>query len=135
MTTTIDNIHLSLVIRDTPRVRSTQTCKETISILHQYPESPCIVVCDKSDQPIGLVMCNRFYLQMTGKLGIDSFYMAPIVKLMNRKPMIVDINSSIDSLRSAVARRTEDVHNDCIIVTQQGKLTGIINVLDLNRIQ
>lgn len=124
--------HLTNIVRPAPRVYDTQTCKETLRVLFSYPESKCIVVCDKSDHPVGLVMYNRFYLQMTRKSGIGGIYTERITKSMNRTPLIVDMHCTIDSLQEEINKQHKGHQSDCIIVTENAKLIGIVNVSDLD---
>lgn len=122
-------------VREAPRVYTSQSCRETEKILLQNPESECIVVCDKSERPVGLVMCDRFFLKLHTPFGFEMFYRESVIKLMNRTPLIVDINSSIDELLVAAAKRPDGHRNDCVIVTAQGKISGVLCASDLSLIR
>lgn len=125
--------HLSEVLQFAPTIRSSQTCRETIRVMFSYPDSPCIVVCDKNEQPIGLVMCERFYLRICSRIGRDSFYNDPISKLMSHHFLSADINDSFAKIATAANNRPSGMRIDCVILTNNGRFTGIVQASDLNR--
>jgi hypothetical protein len=83
------------------------------------------------NEPVGLLMCERFFLKATGRMGMDHFYRESITKLMNRKPLITDISASPDNVRAEAMNRPEAMRNDCIIITSNGKLAGVVYPSDL----
>lgn len=116
---------LSAIVRSAPSVPAALTCRETMRVMFQYPESKCIVVCNDVNEPVGLLMCERFFLRATGRLGIDHFYRESVTKLMNRKPLTVDFAAPLESVA------LEAMQDDCIIVTREGKFTGVLYTSDL----
>lgn len=121
------------VLQSAPTISLSQTCRETIRMMFSNPESPCIVVCDKKNQPVGLIMCERFYLRICSHAGMDSFYNDSISKLMTRNFLSVDINDSFTQIKAAAYNRPPGMRNDCIVVTDNGKFEGIVQTSDLNR--
>ncbi|MEK5025644.1 hypothetical protein [Paenibacillus sp. FSL M7-1046] len=122
---------LPSVVRSAPAVYASRTCRETLRVMFQHPESKCIVVCNSVNEPVGLLMCERFFLKATGRLGMDHFYRESITKLMNRKPLITDISASPDNVRAEAMNRPEPMRNDCIIITSNGKFAGVVYPSDL----
>lgn len=122
---------LTSLIRSAPAVPVSLTCRETLRVMFQHPESKCIVVCNSANEPVGLLMCERFFLKATGRMGMDHFYREPVARLMNRKPLTADINTSLESVRAEAAKRPEPLKNDCVIVTRNGTFSGVLYLSDL----
>jgi signal-transduction protein with cAMP-binding, CBS, and nucleotidyltransferase domain len=124
---------LSGIIRSAPAVFASRTCRETLRVMFQHPESKCIVVCDAANEPLGLLMSERFFLKASGRFGMDLFYTEPVMKLMHTKPLIADISAPLESVLAEAMNRPEAVKNDCIIITRNGKLAGVVYPSDLLR--
>lgn len=117
-----------------PQLNKGQTCYEALQLFRSYPEAPCAVVCNSLTEPIGLIMRDRFFLQLSSSfLG---YYQADITKLMNTRFHSI-IASSTDtsfnpgsspSLKNKAADRHADLCSDCIVITnEQGQFAGIIH--------
>ncbi|MNI44446.1 hypothetical protein D3C73_988220 [compost metagenome] len=117
-----------------PKVRNTTSCRDTTRVMFSYPESPCIVVCDKRDVPVGLIMCDKFYLTICSRSGMDHYYHSPITKLMNRTPDVMDINDSLKQAAAVVAQRPNGMRNDSIIITNNGQYAGVIRTSDIQNL-
>ncbi|UQZ33807.1 hypothetical protein C2I18_09875 [Paenibacillus sp. PK3_47] len=128
---TISVSGLSAILRSAPSVSLSHTCRETLRVMFQHPESKCIVVCNPSDEPAGLLMSERFFLKATGRKGTGHFYRESVTKLMNRAPLTADIYAPLASLYEEAMRRPDVMKNDCIIITDKGKFTGVVYPSDL----
>ncbi|WP_310830467.1 CBS domain-containing protein [Paenibacillus pedocola] len=128
---TVLTSELSAVLRSAPSVPASLTCRETMRVMFQHPESKCIVVCNEGNEPVGILMCERFFLRATGRMGTDHFYRESITKLMNRKPLIADLSTPAASVLAEAMNRPDMMKNDCIIITSQGKLAGVIYPSDM----
>ncbi|WNS42698.1 CBS domain-containing protein [Paenibacillus sp. MMS20-IR301] len=124
---------LSAILRQAPAISPSLTCREALRVQFQHPESKCIVVRSSSNEPVGLIMCERFFLKATGRMGIDQFYNEPVSKLMNRSPLTADISASPESLWAEAMQRPEAMRQDCIIVTDNGRIAGILHPAELLR--
>lgn len=122
---------LSGIVRSAPSVPSSLSCRETMRVMFQHPESKCIVVCNAGNEPVGLLMCERFFLKATGRMGMDHFYRESVTKLMNCKPLIADSSAPIHSVLAEALNRAERMNNDCIIITSEGKFAGVVYPSDL----
>lgn len=131
--TTASTTDLSALIRQAPAVSASMTCREVLRVLFQHPESKCIIVRSTDNQPVGLIMCERFFLKATGRMGMDRFYHEPVSQLMNRNPLVADISASAESLWAEAMQRPEPMRNDCIIVTGHGRIAGILHPAELLR--
>ncbi|KQO17963.1 methyl-accepting chemotaxis protein [Paenibacillus sp. Leaf72] len=118
-------------IRQAPIVREERTCKETIAVFKQHPESECVVVCDAADRVKGLMMRNRFFLKLGHRFSADLYYEKPITVMMDATPLIIDYESAPDHLIERALNRQEKVLYDCVLVTDADKFTGVLTVADL----
>ena len=130
---TASTTDLSALIRQAPSILPSMTCREALRVLFQHPESKCIIVRSPDNEPVGLIMCERFFLKATGRMGMDRFYHEPVSQLMNRKPLVAELSTPAESLWAEAMKRPEPMRNDCIIITDNGKITGTIRPADLLR--
>ncbi|WP_151733793.1 CBS domain-containing protein [Paenibacillus tengchongensis] len=122
---------LSAFLRSAPAVKTSQTCRETLRVMFQHPESKCIVVCSSGNEPVGLLMSERFFLKVTGRTGSDMIYREPASKLMNRQALTLDLSTPAETALAAAMNRHEAMRNDSIIITDQGKYAGVVYPADL----
>ncbi|MGG4144901.1 hypothetical protein ABEW34_17430 [Paenibacillus algorifonticola] len=118
-----------------PQLNTSQSCYEALQLFRSYPEAPCAVVCNSLTVPVGLVMRDRFFLQLSSSfLG---YYQTDITKLMNTRFLSTVASStdtnfnlgSISSLKNKAADRQAELCSDCIVITnEQGQFVGIIDV-------
>ncbi|CQR58581.1 CBS domain-containing protein [Paenibacillus riograndensis] len=126
---------LSALLRSAPAVPAAYTCRETLRVMFQHPEAKCLVVCNPDHTPVGLLMCERFFLKVTGRSGMELFYRESVTRLMNRKPLAVDISTPPEHVLISALERPEAMRNDCIIVTEEGAFAGVVYVSDLTQEQ
>ncbi|MEK4197229.1 CBS domain-containing protein [Paenibacillus odorifer] len=134
MTTVLVN-DLTGIVRSAPAIFASRTCREALRVMFQHPESKCIVVCNAMNEPLGLLMSERFFLKATGRSGVDLFYREPAMKLMNKTPLILDISTPLDTVLSLAMNRPDPMKNDCVIITRKGKFAGVAYTSDLIRAQ
>ncbi|MEK4454837.1 CBS domain-containing protein [Paenibacillus sp. FSL L8-0506] len=134
MTTALVN-DLTGIVRSAPAIFASRTCREALRVMFQHPESKCIVVCNAMNEPLGLLMSERFFLKATGRSGVDLFYREPAMKLMNKTPLILDISTPLDTVLSLAMNHPDPMKNDCVIITRKGKFVGVAYTSDLIRAQ
>ncbi|MHA6532740.1 CBS domain-containing protein [Paenibacillus sp. BAC0078] len=122
---------LSAILRMAPSVPASSTCRESLRVMFQHPEAKCIVVCNTHNEPVGLLMCERFFLKVTGRTGMDLFYRESVTKLMNRKPLIADISAPPALVLTEAMNRPDTLKQDCIIITSNGTFAGVVYTSDL----
>ncbi len=128
---TEETLTLTDLLRSAPQVTTKQTCEQTLKVMFSHPEADSIIVCDKLNRPVGIVMCGRFFFRVNGRAGMDGFYMQRIVKLMTQKPLVVDVHRTIADVQQLAEQRAEYFRNDSVIVTDQDHLVGIVTASDL----
>ncbi|PWV99716.1 hypothetical protein DFQ01_11390 [Paenibacillus cellulosilyticus] len=113
--------------RPVPRLTTKWTCKQTTQLLNSYTTSPCAVVCDTKDRPVGLIVRDRYFLQITTG-DWHTMNTMPITKLMN-EPLIIDAACTLTQLKEQLMRMPMRLKQRYVIVTKDGQLSGVI-VLD-----
>ncbi|MNC13655.1 CBS domain protein [compost metagenome] len=131
----ITSNNLKAKLRTAPSVPASHTCRETLRVMFQHPEAKCIVVCNPDNEPAGLLMCEGFFLKVTGRTGLDLLYREPVTSLMNRKPLTAEISTPPEQVLKEAMKRPKAMRNDCIIVTEEGCFAGVLYVSDLMREQ
>lgn len=118
-------------LRQVPTITAEQTCRQTISVFKKHPECECVIVIDDNRAPIGLMMRNRFFLKLGHRFSADLYDDKPITKLMDGNPLLVDYHYAPQLLIDSALSRNDSVLYDCVIVTSNNKLAGILTVSDL----
>ena len=124
---------LSNIVRSAPAIFASRTCREALRVMFQHPESKCTVVCNAMNEPLGLLMSERFFLKATGRSGVDMFYKEPAMKLMSKTPLVYDISTPLDVVFATAMNRPDPMKNDCVIITRKGKFAGVVYTSDLKR--
>lgn len=131
--TTVLTHDLAGLLRAEPAVYAARTCRETLRVMFQHPEAKSIVICSAANEPIGLLMSERFFLQATGQMGTAPFYSEQVTKLMNGSPLVLDINVPLQNALTEMGKRTVSTGDHCILVTRGGKYAGVVYRSDLLR--
>ncbi|MDM5278730.1 methyl-accepting chemotaxis protein [Paenibacillus silvae] len=117
--------------RQVPAAQENTTCGEAAAMLNDGREHPCIVLCDKQMKPTGLMMRENLYRLLNGRFAADLFYRKPIINTANTSPVIVDIHMEPATIIDAALRRDEEHFYDCLLVTEQGRLVGVLTMRDV----
>ncbi len=87
-----------------------------------------IVVADRLQKPIGLVMSHHLDRQLGTQYGVALYYKRTIDHLMDSMPLIVEGSTPVEVVARAATNRERFKIYDHIIVTRDGKLLGIVSV-------
>lgn len=104
------------------------TCREAIALLGKRPEEECMVVVDEQDAPLGLLMKTRFFRIIGQTYGIDLYDSKSVANLMDANALQVDISLPVQEMIDLALNRPNEQCYDCVIVTEQGRLLGIVTV-------
>ncbi|MFS0723183.1 methyl-accepting chemotaxis protein [Paenibacillus sp. 1P07SE] len=118
-------------VRQSPIVSPLYTCREVAGVFDQYPDAECITVSSEDGEPAGLVMRDRFFRQLSRRFGTELYYDRPITCLMTEGPLCVDIASPAQQLIEEALSREDKTLYDCVLVTDQSRIAGILTVSDL----
>lgn len=82
-------------------------------------------------RPVGLMMKSKFLGRLATQYGVAVYMNRPISLLMDKHPLIVDYNTSLEQVaKSAVAREDDSIY-DYIIITKDNRYYGMTTVKHL----
>lgn len=93
------------------------------------PDEPIssIVVVD-NERPVGMVMSHHLDHHLGTPFGVSLYYDRTIEHLMDKTPLVVEGNTAVEVVaRQAMNRRKRKIY-DHIVVTEKGRLKGIVSV-------
>lgn len=79
----------------------------------------------------GLVMRDKFFSKLGTQYGFALYVNRPISLLMDKRPLVVDYDTTIDIVSKLATTRSEEKLYDYIVVTKDEKYYGIVTVKDL----
>lgn len=126
-------IRLTDYITQAPLTRIDRTCGDVQKLFRARAESECILVCDDNDIPLGLVMRDRFYMNISKRFGVELYYDRPIHTLMDMSMTIADVLLSPQQVLEMAMLRAGRQQYDCIVITEHNKAIGVLTVADLLR--
>ncbi len=97
-----------------------------------FDENDITGACIVEDQvPVGLIMKHTLDSALATQFGVAVFTKRPVSLVMDDKPLIVDYYTPVNEVsRLAMARKTKNIY-DYIIVTNNGKYSGIVSIKSL----
>ena len=118
------------IARKNKTISSTALGCEVISEFEKKPTVYALPVVEKGKVQ-GLIMKENFFAKMGTKYGFTLYLNRPISLIMNAHPLVVDCNTTIDTVSKMAMTRSEENLYDIIIVTEKNKYMGIVTVKDL----
>ena len=86
-----------------------------------------VCICENK-RPVGIVMKHNIDATMSGQYGYSLYSNKQISKVMNAKPLIVDLFTPIHVVAKSAMERSDDTLFDDIIVTKSGKYYGLVSM-------
>lgn len=118
-------------VRVAPIVTAELTCRELLSILSASADCECVVVCDDIGRPQGMMMKNRFYAKLQGRFSAELYYEKSIMKVADSSPLSVEWDIAPQELIDLALSREDETLYDCVVVTRNGRLEGVMAMSDL----
>lgn len=104
-----------------------QSIKETFD---KSPEMAGVVVVENK-KPVGIVMKQNMYKELSTLYGMSLYKDKPAEKLMDNHPLVVDIETPIQKVSQVAMSRDNAKLYDYVVVTRQGEYAGIVSVQTL----
>lgn len=79
----------------------------------------------------GLIMKDKFYSKLGTQYGFALFLNRPVTLIMEKHPLAVDYETTIDVVSKQAMNRADDTLYDYIIVLKDSQYHGIVTVKDL----
>ncbi|MFD1773143.1 methyl-accepting chemotaxis protein [Paenibacillus rhizophilus] len=114
-----------------PEIEQQLGCFEALAVFRDNPTAPCLVVKDGEGSPAGLLMRDAFHRKLSGRFAAELFYAHPASRFADKEALMVDCKASPSVLIGRALQRTEDRFYDCVMVTEDGRLKGVLTVRDL----
>jgi methyl-accepting chemotaxis protein len=130
------NLDLSLYdfesfIRTTLVLPPNKLNKDVHELLTQHMDIECAVVCHDDLIPLGLVMKGRFFTNLSNLYGISVFYNKTIELFLDKQSLLVEKKLPIQEVIDQALNRETEFLYDCIIVTDNHKLAGVLTIGDI----
>lgn len=76
-------------------------------------------------------MRDVFYQRMMGRFAVDLYYSKPAFQFADHQPTRVDIFEKVGTLLELSLQRPDSKFYDCVLITDEGRLLGVLTVRDL----
>ncbi len=140
-TTHLNNKTVHLVSTSMPAVSSIISYVATVSLGHmgfhvkelfnQNPLLEGVVVISDSAAPVGLIMREQYYRNLSRQYGYEIFMNRPISLIMTSTPLIVDAQTPIDEVGEMAMKRSLDHLYDYVIVQKDSQYQGVVSIREL----
>lgn len=124
-------VEVATYCRNVPAVSESESCQQVLHIFQNHLDLPCVVPCDDNHVPIGLIMRDKFYKHLASRFAADLFYDRPATMFATPGPLICEKSTPARTLLDAALERQDAEFYDCLIVTEQGQLYGVLTTEDL----
>lgn len=118
-------------IRRVPVITKSESCLDVLNVFAKDQRIPCVIYCDEADTPRGLIMRDVFYQRMMGRFAVDLYYSKPAFQFADHQPTRVDIFEKVGTLLELSLQRPDSKFYDCVLITDEGRLLGVLTVRDL----
>lgn len=82
----------------------------------------------RGEQPVGLMMRENLFRELSGQYGISLYWNRPIRQIMDRHPLIVDNNMPVEQVSQMAMSRDINKLYDFVIVMNEKKMEGVTTV-------
>ncbi len=86
------------------------------------------IVVAQDEIPVGLVMSHHMDRALSTRYGMSLYYNRDATRVMDGNPLVVDGNTPVELVARAAMDREQFKIYDHIIVTEHGKLAGIVSI-------
>ncbi|MDR0266873.1 methyl-accepting chemotaxis protein [Paenibacillus sp.] len=117
--------------RIVPVLKPSITCMEALNMLKEQPNLPCMIICGENLEPEGLLMKDVFYRKLTGRFAAELFYDRPVINFAQTDILVVESVDDPALMIQRALQRPESRFYDCVMITREGRFTGVLTVQDL----
>lgn len=86
------------------------------------------IVITRNKEPVGLIMREKLYWQLSVQYGSDLYWHRPVSRIMDTNPLIVEHHLPIEHISQQAMAREHDKLYDFIIISKNKELLGIATV-------
>lgn len=118
------------ISRSNITIKPTCTGKKVLEIFnlnHNVSGLPVV----ENKKLAGLVMRDKYYAKLATQYGFALYLNRPASLLMDRRPLAVDCNTTLDVVSKLAMARNEENLYDYVIITKDDEYYGIVSIKDL----
>ncbi|MBK1668254.1 hypothetical protein CKO28_09415 [Rhodovibrio sodomensis] len=121
----------STINRDLPTLTADMRCGQVFELMRMYESGPALAVVDDRDRPVGLIARHTLLQAFAHPVTYALYENRPVRLLMNRAPLTVDAEETIDRVSEWIANEHPDAVDEGFIVTADRRYLGIGTVLQV----
>ncbi|WP_322903441.1 methyl-accepting chemotaxis protein [Paenibacillus sp. SGZ-1009] len=114
-----------------PPIGANETCGETLQRFRDQPQLPCVTVCNEHSEPTGLIMREQFYRRMASRFATELYYGRHTSRFSQNDPLVMKLTDQPAAVVDAALAREGESFYECVLLTEAGKLAGVITIRDL----
>jgi len=109
------------------QVQASANVGEVKRFLEQHPQVSSVAVI-AGRRPVGLVTRHQMDRVLSSQYGLALYTNRPVTRIMDSQPLIVDWNTPVEVVAQAAMNREGYKVYDHVLVTREGKLSGLASV-------
>ena len=127
-------IDLSAIRLEAPSAADDTPCAEVYDVFASHPDLPALAVLDVVGDVIGIVHRNAFMLALADIFGRALYEDAPVCRLMDPAPSIVELSVNLSFLSSKTLGAVANRSAATFVIVDEGRYAGIGSFAALLRI-
>jgi signal transduction histidine kinase len=108
-----------------PPISADMTGGEVLDLFSANPSLPIFAVIDPDGTLLGVVERDRLLFQFSQPLWYDVYNRRPIAPLINRRPLAVDMSTTIDRIKAMIAFDYPEAIGTGFVITENGQYAAI----------
>ena len=112
-------------------VQPTTACRQVFAYFEHNPDTPAIAVTDDDGVVVGLISRMKCLSMLARPLMLDLYSKRPVRLIMDSKPLMVDIATSLDDVTLLLATDYAQAALDGFVLCDKGFYVGIGKIVDL----
>ncbi|MEC0180728.1 methyl-accepting chemotaxis protein [Paenibacillus peoriae] len=117
--------------REVPIIDTDMSCKELLALMKTQGDIPCVVVVDKNELPLGIIMRDAYNRHFTGRFAAALFYDKPAAIFADPNTLIVDLKSPAADIVELAMLRDDQRFYDCLLLKEGTRLLGVLTIRDI----
>ncbi|WP_179032040.1 methyl-accepting chemotaxis protein [Paenibacillus kribbensis] len=117
--------------REVPIIGTDMSCKELLALMKTQEEIPCVIVVDKNELPLGIIMRDAYNRHFTGRFAAALFYDKPAAIFADPNTLIVDLKSPASDIVELAMLREDQRFYDCLLLKEGTQLLGVLTIRDI----
>ncbi len=108
-----------------PAIPADALCAVIFALLNDNPDWPSLCVVDDDRRIVGLVSRRTCLAILAKPLMLDLYSRRPVVRIMQRSPLVVDMEDSVDAISERIADGAPEALIDGFVIARDGFYAGV----------